>query len=138
MIVVEAEEKANVALRDLSFCKQDLQWSKQEVEGLTKKVTGLEVERDGLIEQEAACKQEKETLSKELEVCEDSAHKAVGMIDTALDGERIDVQDGTIRAPKSRRRQRRSPAIHAVDSIGDQQNDRHVEEKLVANDDDQL
>lgn len=114
VVVVEAEEKANVALRDLSFCKQDLEWSRTEINQFRDRVNVLEKERDDLNGKIGECEELTKDMSLELEECKSvtqalqaQAGRAVDMIDGALEE-----GDGMSSTRRTRRRKKKSPDIN--------------------------
>ena len=115
-MVVEAEEKANVALRDLSFCKQDLEWSKTETNQVKEKVSALENEKNGLNIKIGECQESSKEKLLELAKCnsvvqrlEEKAESIATMIDSVLDEEHN--VDHVLHPRRIRRRKKNSPAI---------------------------
>ena len=114
VVVVEAEEKANVALRDLSFCKQDLEWSKTEINQFRDRVNVLEKERDDLNGKIGECEELTKDMSLELEECKSvtqelqaQADRAVDMIDGVLEE-----SGGMSNTRRTRRRKKKSPDVN--------------------------
>jgi len=115
VVVVDAEEKANVALRDLSFCKQDLEWSKTETNEAKEKVSSLEKEKEGLNIKIGECEDSSKEKFLELGKCrsvvqrlEEKAESIAAMIDSVLDGEHN--VDRVLHPRRVRRRKKNSPA----------------------------
>lgn len=114
VIVVDAEEKANGALRDLSICRQDLEWSKSETNDAKERVSVLEKEQEGWIIKEKECEGVRKQISLELDQArgtnqafQERAGKAIEMIDNVVEQER-DV--GSVLHPRrTRKRKKRSP-----------------------------
>lgn len=132
MIVVEAEEKANVALRDVSFCKQDLEWSKKEVDQLKGTVKGLETQKDALIARIAEEEEANKEMLEELEDCrreafalQQKATEAVETIDNALEQQLNDINQEASPARVRRRKHQNTMATkaHKNTNIGSLEDD---------------